>query len=182
MCLLNWWKVVSLSFSLRGNKTRLAPFVPRVGHRGWLQTDGDSEINLPPSLRKITAKDAGGKSGERKNRQLAAAWLQSCAAMGSVALQWNVSIVIKESGCGDVRCERSKLEDEESKTLRSEMCRGSRSGQMKGVQAVVLLICMGVISSSEQMTFQFVAVLNSLMWLYSNLFLSSLMWTWLFSF
>lgn len=38
-------------------------------------------------------------------------------AAPAALLQWNIYIVIKESGCADVRCES---EDEECKTLRSE--------------------------------------------------------------
>lgn len=38
-------------------------------------------------------------------------------AAPAALLQWNIYIVIKESGCEDVRCES---EDEESKILRSE--------------------------------------------------------------
>lgn len=38
-------------------------------------------------------------------------------AAPAAALQWNIYIVIKESGCEDVRCES---EDEECTILRSE--------------------------------------------------------------
>lgn len=66
--------------------------------------------------------------------------------------RWNVSIVISKGGCEGVRCERSKSEDEERKILRSEGVPGvggSRSGQMKGVQTVVLLSTMWISPSSE---------------------------------
>lgn len=49
-------------------------------------------------------------------------------AAPAALLQWNIYIVIKESGCEDVRCES---EDEESKILRSGvMSGGGGGGQM----------------------------------------------------
>lgn len=86
--------------------------------------DGNLEINLPLSLRKITAKDAERIVARGLREICVCSLLRDFKAVPTAPPQWNVSIVIKESGCEDVRCERSKSEDEELKIL--QLCRGQQ--------------------------------------------------------
>lgn len=90
--------------------------------------------------------------------------------------QWNVSIVIKENGCGDVRCEQSKSEDEESNILQSEGHRGEQEwADERGAGGRLVHLH---VDHLRFLTNDFlVCVLNPLKWLYLNTCLSFITWT-----